>query len=91
MGLCNVKIGGDKMSIDLPQCGFKNCRFHADGNCANKTEYSRCEYALMLGTIESIIMSFNLCPLCQNTKCQNSGDEEYGCVPIWNGLALGAR
>lgn len=35
-------------------------------------------------------MAFNLCPLCQNTQCQNSGHEENGCFPIWNGLALGA-
>lgn len=78
------------MRIDLPQCGFKNCRFQADGNCLKKSEFDKCEYIRMLGTIESIIMAFNLCCLCQNTKCQNTGHEEYGCAPIWNGLALGA-
>lgn len=78
------------MRIDLPQCGFKNCKFQADGNCISKNEYDRCEHARMSGTIRTMIMAFNLCSLCQNTKCQNSGREECGCVPIWNGLALGA-
>lgn len=78
------------MRIDLPQCGFKNCKFQADGNCINKSEHDRCEYVRMSGAIKTMIMAFNLCPLCQNTKCQNSGHEECGCVPVWNGLALGA-
>lgn len=78
------------MRIELPQCGFKQCRFQFDGNCVKETEFDRCEYRKMKSTINSIIMAFNLCPLCQNTKCQNSGHEEYGCVPVWNGLALGA-
>lgn len=77
------------MRIDLPQCGFKNCKFQADGNCINQREHDRCEHIRMSSTIKAMIMAFNLCSLCQNIKCQNSGYEEYGCVPIWNGLALG--
>lgn len=32
------------MRIDLPTCGFKNCRHCFDGNCRSKLEYARCEY-----------------------------------------------
>lgn len=32
------------MRIDLPTCGFKNCRHCFDGNCNSRLEYSRCEY-----------------------------------------------
>lgn len=32
------------MRIDLPTCGFKNCRYCFDGNCKSKLEYERCEY-----------------------------------------------
>lgn len=81
----------DEMRIDLPQCGFKNCKFQADGNCLQKSEYDRCEHKSAISTINSIIMACNLCCLCQNTACQNTGKEEYGCVPIWNGLGFGAR
>lgn len=34
------------MRIDLPGCGFKNCRFSFDGNCTKKVEYERCEYRI---------------------------------------------
>lgn len=33
------------MRIDLPTCGFKNCRFYFDGNYKNRIEYEHCEYA----------------------------------------------
>lgn len=32
------------MRIDLPCCGFKNCKFQFDGNCTNRNEYDRCEF-----------------------------------------------
>lgn len=32
------------MRIDLPTCGFKNCRYCFDGNCKSKLEYERCEH-----------------------------------------------
>lgn len=32
------------MRIDLPTCGFMNCRHCFDGNCNSKLEYSRCEH-----------------------------------------------
>ena len=32
------------MRIDLPTCGFKNCRFYFDGNCKSKIEYEKCDY-----------------------------------------------
>lgn len=79
------------MRIDLPQCGFKNCKFQSDGNCLHKSEYDRCTHQRMSNTIDSIIGTFNLCCLCQNTSCMNSGDESKGCLPIWNGLTLNAK
>ena len=30
------------MRIDLPSCGFRNCRYHFDGNCAKFSEYNKC-------------------------------------------------
>ena len=32
------------MRIDLPTCGFHNCRYYFDGNCKNKIEYEKCDY-----------------------------------------------
>ena len=66
------------MRIDLPQCGFKNCKFQADGNCLQKSEYDRCEHKSAISTINSIIMACNLCCLCQNTACQNTGVFQSG-------------
>lgn len=74
------------MRIDLPRCGFKNCRFQADGNCVNESEYSRCNHVKMEGTINSIIKAYNICCLCQNTMCE----KDDVCVPIWNGQYFGA-
>lgn len=79
------------MRIDLLQCGFKSCKFQLDGNCTKKSEFDRCEYKRMASAINAIIMAFNLCCLCQNTKCQNSGHDECGCVPVWNGLSFGVN
>lgn len=41
------------MRIDLPCCGFKNCRYQFDGNCTNKKEYERCEYMELITDLES--------------------------------------
>lgn len=79
------------MRIDLPPCGFKQCRFQSDGNCLYKSEYDRCEHRRMRDALESVIMTYNICCLCQTTDCQNSGKEDLGCMPIWNGLYFGAR
>lgn len=32
------------MRIDLPQCDFKNCRQHFDGNCRSKDLFRECPY-----------------------------------------------
>lgn len=74
------------LRIDLPRCGFKNCRFQADGNCVNESEYSRCNHVKMEGTINSIIKAYNICCLCQNTMCE----KDDVCVPICNGQHFGA-
>lgn len=35
------------MRIDLPNCGFKNCKYCFDGNCTKPEEYDRCEFIKM--------------------------------------------
>lgn len=42
------------MRIDLPQCGFKYCRYSFDGNCTNKNRYETCEYQLDKAEIERL-------------------------------------
>lgn len=32
------------MRIDLPQCDFKTCRHHFDGNCRSKELFRECTY-----------------------------------------------
>lgn len=32
------------MRIDLPQCDFKNCRRHFDGNCNSRDAFRMCPY-----------------------------------------------
>ena len=32
------------MRIDLPCCGFKNCRYQLDGNCISEDKHDNCEY-----------------------------------------------
>lgn len=42
------------MRIDLPVCGFQNCRYSFDCNCtAGKIENERCEYRLLRDLLES--------------------------------------
>lgn len=36
--------GGGSMRVDLPGCGFRYCRYNAEGNCTKKTLYETCEY-----------------------------------------------
>lgn len=36
------------MRIDLPCCGFKNCRYSFDGNCTKPSEQEKCEYWYIL-------------------------------------------
>lgn len=36
------------MRIDLPCCGFKNCRHYFDGNCTKPSEQGKCEYWYLL-------------------------------------------
>ena len=36
------------MRIDLPCCGFKNCRRYFDGNCMKSSEQEKCEYWYLL-------------------------------------------
>ena len=36
------------MRIDLPCCGFKNCRYCFDGNCTKPSKLEKCEYWYLL-------------------------------------------
>lgn len=38
------------MRIDLPACGFNNCKHRFDGNCMR--EPKQCEYAIMKELLE---------------------------------------
>lgn len=38
------------MRIDLPTCGFSNCRHRFDGNCMRNPE--ECEYTIMKKLLE---------------------------------------
>lgn len=33
------------MSMDLPQCNLKTCRYSSDGNCTDKNRFGTCEYS----------------------------------------------
>lgn len=35
------------MSINLPQCNLKTCRFCFDGNCCDTDNYERCGYTIV--------------------------------------------
>ena len=46
------------MRIDLPLCGFKNCKWEADCNCTNnKNGYNTCEYRLLNKTLEKVLIT----------------------------------
>lgn len=75
------------MRIDLPQCGFQNCRKQFDGNCKDKTEYEMCAYRRAVRTLDAIIKAQRLCVLCMERECV--GGKE--CVPIWSGAVLGGE
>lgn len=79
------------MRIDLPQCGFKNCRFCFDGNCTSKREYKRCHSRRSLTMLEHLIMDYKLCWLCQYENQKKNGGCDGRCTPIWNGLCLTAE
>lgn len=75
------------MRINMPQCGFKNCRFHFDGNCRSRTEFERCDHVHAIMMLERFIMRHNHCWLCQSYHAEKkeNGKCESGCTPIWNG------
>ena len=50
------------MRIDLPTCGFKNCRYCFDGNCKSKLEYERCEHRdLKAGESVEVVIAAAVC------------------------------
>lgn len=73
------------MRIDLPRCGFKACRYQADGNCTQPAKYQACEYILAIHSLNTIVGSQKLCTLCQNYTCEGVSIGEP-CSPIWSGL-----
>jgi hypothetical protein len=52
------------MRIDLPGCGFKNCRYHFDGNCTKKSEYEKC-----------LIKVYDDFPLCSLSGCEAASND----------------
>ena len=74
------------MRVDLPQCGFKNCKFSWDGNCLYRLEYKRCEHRLAIETLENIIGAQKLCILCKYSGCDHKVAQGTNCSPLWNGL-----
>ena len=47
------------MRIDLPSCGFRNCKYHFDGNCTKISEYDKC-----------IMRSYDDFPDCSISGCE---------------------
>ena len=47
------------MRIDLPRCGFRNCKYCFDGNCNKKSEYDKC-----------IMRSYDDFPDCSISGCE---------------------
>lgn len=39
------------MRIDLPGCGFKDCKYNFDCNCKDRNKYKKCEYKSLHNTI----------------------------------------
>lgn len=39
------------MRIDLPGCGFKDCKYNFDCNCKDRNKYEKCEYKSLHNTI----------------------------------------
>ena len=56
------------MRIDLPCCGFKNCRYCFDGNCMKPSKQEKCEYWYVLHKKLEVIR-------CKDCKHFESGYE----------------
>lgn len=54
------------MRIDLPCCGFKNCRHNFDGNCMSPSKQEKCEYwYLMHKELPSVEPDINAIKIAQ--------------------------
>lgn len=42
------------MTIDLPLCDLKKCKYNFDHNCINKVEYKRCNYQIQKEELEKL-------------------------------------
>ena len=42
------------MTVDLPLCDMKKCRYNFDCNCRNKVEYERCNYQIQKEKFEKL-------------------------------------
>ena len=51
------------MRIDLPSCGFRNCRYHFDGNCTKKVEYEKC-------IMKDMLKAYDDFPFCSISGCE---------------------
>ena len=57
------------MRIDLPLCGFKNCKWEYDCNCVSKNDYNKCYHRLLEKTLEKVLI--------QNDGCKSSCTHSY--------------
>ncbi len=60
------------MRIDLPCCGFKNCRYCFDGNCTKPSKQEKCEYWYLLHEEPEVIR----CKDCKH-YAPEVGDDSY--------------
>jgi rRNA maturation endonuclease Nob1 len=77
------------MNIDLPYCGFSQCRDYFDGNCLAKgAKYTGCSYQLLIEKQIPMVTEWSIdyknyrCPVCNdvlffksNHYCGNCGQK----------------
>lgn len=92
------------MRIELPFCGFHNCRHYFDGNCSKKIEYEKCEYRIARDNIALKMDKQRISDIIYNTvdymycdNCRyhiemngewNENNPCYDCVRKENGWAI---
>ncbi len=70
------------MRIDLPLCGFKNCKYQFDGNCTHEDEYETCEFTCMKTKDIPLLVDY-IGDFYDNAKCKNCGNEFFKDEQDW--------
>lgn len=47
------------MKIEKPQCNFRNCKYHQDGNCFNASKYENCTLTDLHQYIAKLTVDFD--------------------------------